>query len=66
MRDMQGMGIDTESLARAPTNRIFRGWFEDWEHEGMRDNDAVMEACLLEKYKGLDFLYPGDGKKLIL
>ena len=50
MRDMQGMGIDTELLARAPANRIFRGWFEDWEHEGMRDNNAVMEARLLEKY----------------
>ena len=62
MREMQKMGIDTESLAKAPTHRIFKAWFEDWEKEGMRDNDAVMEARLLEKYKGLAFFYPDDSK----
>ena len=47
--------MDTETLARIPTQRILRAWVEDWEHAGMRDNDAVMEARLLEKYKGLAF-----------
>ena len=55
MRHMQAMGVDTEALARIPTQRIFRAWVEDWEHAGMRDNDAVVEARLLEKYKGLAF-----------
>ena len=55
MRHMQAMGVDTETLARIPTRRIFRAWVEDWEHAGMRDSDAVMEARLLEKDEGLAF-----------
>ena len=62
MSDMASMGIDTDVLERPTTTRIFRAWVEDWELEGLRDNDAVMEARLLEKYKGLAFYDPDDGK----
>ena len=62
MRDLADMGIDTNVLERASTTRIFRAWMEDWETAGLHDNDAVMEARLLEKYKGLAFFDPDDGK----
>ena len=62
MKDMQEMGVDAENLAKVPTQRVFRAWVEEWEHIGMRDNDAIMEARLLEKYKGLAFYDPDDSK----
>jgi len=34
---------------------VFRAWFEDWEEDLLKKNDCVMEAMLLEKYKGIVF-----------
>ena len=62
MQDLQDAGVDTKALTETSTTRVFRAWVEDWEMEGMRDNDAVMEARLLEKYKGLAFFDPDDRK----
>jgi hypothetical protein len=62
MQDLQDVGVDTNELTETSTTRFFRAWMEDWELEGMKDNDAVMEARLLEKYKGLAFFDPDDRK----
>ncbi len=62
MQDLQDVGVDTNSLTETSTTRVFRAWVENWKLEGMKDNDAVMEACLLEKYKGLEFFDRDDRK----
>ena len=62
MQDLQDAGVDTKTLTETSTTRVFRAWVEDWELAGMKDNDAVMEARLLEKYKGLAFFDPDDRK----
>ena len=56
------MGVDKHALERPTTSRIFKAWVEDWEIEGLHSNDAVTEAHLLEKYKGLAFYDPEDRK----
>ena len=61
---MQDAGVDTKAPTETSTTRVFRAFVEDWEMEGMKDNDAGMEAHLLEKYKGLAFFDPDDRKKL--
>ena len=66
MQDLQDAGVDTKALTETSTTRVFRAWVEDWEMEGMRDSDAVMEARLLEKYKGLAFFDPDDRKPTLL
>lgn len=48
-------GVDVDALKESATTRVFRAWIEDWEEEAIRKQDAVMEAKLLQKYKGLIF-----------
>ena len=62
MQDLQDVGVDTNALTETSTTRVFRAWVEDWELERMKDNDAIMEARLLKKYKGLAFFDPDDRK----
>ena len=63
MQDLQDVGVDTNALTETSTTRVFRAWVEDRELERMKDNDAVMEARLFKKYKGLDFFDPDNRKK---
>ena len=41
MQDLQDAGVDTKTLTETSTTRVFRAWVEDWELEGMKDNDTV-------------------------
>lgn len=53
--------VDVETLKESPITRIFRAYIEDWEDEAKRKEDAVNEAKLLEKYKGLNFIDHQNG-----
>jgi hypothetical protein len=61
LEQLKKWGVDVDTLKQVVTTRIFRAWIEDWEPEAIRKQDAVMEAKLLEKYKGLVFLDHENG-----
>ena len=50
--------MDVEQLKQPATERVFRAWFEDWEVENVKKNDAVAEQLFIEKRKNLVFLDP--------
>ena len=56
--ELEKFGVDMEALKHVPICRVFRAWVEDWEEEARKRNDAVCEAKLLAKYKGLVFHDP--------
>jgi len=47
--------MDTEGLKQPVTTRIFLAWVDDWEQDILKMNDCVVEARILEKYKGFVF-----------
>ena len=55
---LEKFGVDTKELKQPATIRIFRDWVEDWEKDLLKMNDCVVEAKILEKYKGLIFWDP--------
>ena len=56
--ELEKFGVDMEALKHVPIRRVFWAWVEDWEEEAR--NDAVYEAKLLAKHKGLVFCYPDN------
>ena len=58
--ELEKFGVDMEALKQVPIRRVFRAWVEDWEEEARRRNEAVCEAKLLAKYKGLVFRDPDN------
>ena len=58
--ELEKFGVDMEALKHVPIRRVFRAWVEDWEEEARKRNDAVDEAKLLAKYKGLVFRDPDN------
>ena len=58
--ELEKFGVDLETLKHVPIRRKFRAWVEDWEEEARKRNDAVDEAKLLAKYKGLVFRDPDN------
>jgi hypothetical protein len=42
--------------------RIFNAWIEDWEWDLLHHNDPVSEARLLQKYVGLRWIDPDEGR----
>jgi hypothetical protein len=58
--ELEKFGVDMEALKHVPIRRVFRAWVEDWEEEARKRNDAVYEAKLLAKYKGLVFRDPDN------
>ena len=57
---LEKFGVDMEALKHVPIRRVFRAWVEEWEEEARKKNDAVCEAKLLAKYKGLVFRDPDN------
>ena len=57
---LEKFGVDMEALKHVPIRHVFRAWVEDWEEEASKKNDAVCEAKLLAKYKGLVFPDPDN------
>ena len=51
----ESWGVDVEALKEPVHNRTFYAWLLDWEEHAIHTRDAVSEAMLLEKYKGLYF-----------
>ena len=58
---LENFGVDMAELRQPVQTRIFRAWLEDWEQPLLRKNCPVVEARLLEKYKGL-VMYDPDEK----
>jgi len=58
--ELEKFGVDMEALKHVPIRRVFWAWVEDWEKEARKRNDAVYEAKLLAKHKGLVFRYPDN------
>jgi DNA topoisomerase VI subunit B len=59
---LEKFGVDTNALRAPATERVFHAWVQDWEKEIRYKNDAVNEARLLQKYKGLVFHDPDTNK----
>ncbi len=55
---LENFGVNTAELKEPAQTRIFRAWLEDWEKPLLRKNCTVVEAILLEKYKGLVMFDP--------
>ena len=55
---LENFGVDLNQLKLPATQRIFRAWFEDWEQNNLKEQDCVIEANFLAKYKYLLFLDP--------
>ena len=58
--------MDVEQLKQPATKRVFRAWFEDWEVENVKKNDAVAEALFIEKHKNLVFWDPDTEKTFVV
>ncbi len=58
---LKKFGVNTGVLKEPAVQRIFRAQVEDWEQDAMKKNDCVLEALLLQKYKGLVFHDPNSG-----
>jgi hypothetical protein len=58
---LKKLSVNTGILKEPEVQRIFCLWVEDWEEEARKKNDCVLEALLLQKYKGLVFHDPNSG-----
>jgi len=58
--------VDVEQLKQPATKRVFRAWFEDWEVENVKKNDAVAEALFIEKCENLVFWDPDTEKTFVV
>ncbi len=58
---LEKFGVNMGKLKEPAVQRIFRAWVEDWEEDARKKNDCVLEALLLQKYKGLVFHDPNSG-----
>ena len=56
--ELEQFGVDVEQLKQPATKRVFRAWFEDWEVENVKKNNAVTKQLFLEKHENLVFLDP--------
>ena len=55
---LANFGVDTAALKDPSPTRIFNAWLENWEKPLLKKNCPVVEARLLEKYKGLAMYDP--------
>jgi len=58
--------VDVKQLKQPATKRVFRAWFEDWEVENVKKNDAVAEALFIEKCENLVFWDPDTEKTFVV
>ncbi len=58
---LEKFGVNTGKLKEPAVQHIFCVWVEDWGEDARKKNDCVLEARLLQKYKGLVFHDPGSG-----
>ncbi len=58
---LEKFGVNMGDLKEPAVQRIFRAWVEDWEEDARKKNDCVLEALLLQKYKGVVFHDPNSG-----
>jgi hypothetical protein len=62
---LKKFGVNTGILKEPAVQCIFHLWVEDWEEEARKMNDCVLEALLLQKYKGLVFHDPDSGNDFL-
>jgi len=55
---LEKFGVDMNILKEPAVQSIFRAWVEDWKQDARKNNDVVVEARLLQKYRGLVFHDP--------
>ncbi len=58
---LKKFGVNTGKLKEPAVQCIFCAWVDDWEEDARKKNDCVLEALLLQKYKGLVFHDPNSG-----
>jgi hypothetical protein len=58
---LKKFGVNTGILKEPAVQHIFRVWVEDWEEDARKKNYFVLEALLLQKYKGFVFHDPNSG-----
>jgi hypothetical protein len=62
---LKKFGVNMGKLKEPAVQRIFHARVEDWEEDARKKNDCVLEALLLQKYKGLVFYDPDSGNDFL-